>query len=158
MFSGIEERIGDKLRARNLTIGIAESCTGGLISHRITSVPGCSDYYEGSVISYSNEVKMGILGVKESTLAGFGAVSSECAQEMAEGVRRVLGTDIGLSVTGIAGPGGATPDKPVGLVYIALASEDGTNCSKFTFDADREGNKKRSSDEALNILDAYLVQ
>ena len=158
MFSGIEEKIGDKLRERKLTIGIAESCTGGLISHRITSVPGSSDYYMGSVISYSNEVKMRILGVKESTLDDFGAVSSECAQEMAEGVRRLLGTDIGLSVTGIAGPGGATPDKPVGLVYIALASPDGTSHSRFIFDADREGNKKRSSDEALNILDAYLVQ
>ncbi|MDY6864978.1 MAG: CinA family protein [Halobacteriota archaeon] len=158
MFSGIEENIGDKLRERKLTIGVAESCSGGLISHRITSVPGCSDYYEGSVISYSNEVKKGILGVKETTLAGFGAVSSECAQEMAEGVRSVLGTDIGLSVTGIAGPGGATPDKPVGLVYIGLASEDGTNCSKFTFDADREGNKKRSADEALKMLYEYLRQ
>lgn len=158
MFSGIEKRIGEKLSKRKLTIGIAESCTGGLISHRMTSVPGCSDYYEGSVISYSNEVKMRILGVKESVLRDFGAVSSECALEMAEGARGSLGTDIGLSVTGIAGPGGATPDKPVGLVYIALASVEGTSCSKFNFDGDRNEIKKRSSDAALKILHEYLLQ
>ncbi|MDY6965663.1 MAG: CinA family protein [Halobacteriota archaeon] len=157
MYEGIEEKIGELLREKKLTIAIAESCTGGLISHRITDVPGSSDYFEGSVISYSNEVKMKLLGVLEDTLKEFGAVSSGCAVEMAEGIRDLLRTDIGLSATGIAGPGGATPEKPIGLVYIALSSRAETNWRRFNFKGNREENKESSSVEALRMVEEFLT-
>lgn len=116
----LEQVVGDGLRARGLTLAVAESCTGGLLSKRITDVPGCSDYYLGGVCSYSNGVKMKVLGVRPETLETHGAVSRETAEEMAAGVARALGSDVGVGITGIAGPGGGTEDKPTGLVYISV--------------------------------------
>ena len=116
----LEQVVGDGLRQRGLTLAVAESCTGGLLSKRITDIPGCSDYYLGGVCSYANSVKMNVLGVKKETLDAVGAVSPEVAEQMAEGVARALGADIGVGTTGVAGPGGGTDDKPVGLVYISV--------------------------------------
>ena len=116
----LEQVVGDGLRQRGLTLAVAESCTGGLLSKRITDVPGCSDYYLGGVCSYANEVKMKVLGVQKETLDTVGAVSPEVAEQMAEGVARALGADVGVGITGVAGPGGGTDDKPVGLVYISV--------------------------------------
>lgn len=116
----LEQVVGDGLRQRGLTLAVAESCTGGLLSKRITDIPGCSDYYLGGVCSYANSVKMNVLGVKKETLDTVGAVSPEVAEQMATGVARALGADIGVGTTGIAGPGGGTDDKPVGLVYISV--------------------------------------
>lgn len=116
----LEQVVGDGLRQRGLTLAVAESCTGGLLSKRITDIPGCSDYYLGGVCSYANEVKMRVLGVRKDTLDTAGAVSPEVAEQMAAGVARALGADIGVGITGVAGPGGGTEDKPVGLVYISV--------------------------------------
>ena len=116
----LEQVVGDGLRQRGMTLAVAESCTGGLLSKRITDVPGCSDYYLGGVCSYANEVKMNVLGVKKETLDTLGAVSPEVAEQMAEGVARALGADVGVGITGVAGPGGGTDEKPVGLVYISV--------------------------------------
>ena len=116
----LEQVVGDGLRQRGLMLAVAESCTGGLLSKRITDIPGCSDYYLGGVCSYANSVKMNVLGVKKETLDTVGAVSPEVAEQMAEGVARALGADVGVGTTGIAGPGGGTDDKPVGLVYISV--------------------------------------
>ncbi|MGI6181483.1 MAG: competence/damage-inducible protein A [Agathobaculum sp.] len=116
----LEQVVGDGLRQRGLTLAVAESCTGGLLSKRITDVPGCSDYYLGGVCSYANEVKMGVLGVQKETLDTAGAVSPEVAGQMAAGVAKALGADVGVGITGVAGPGGGTEEKPVGLVYISV--------------------------------------
>jgi len=152
----LERHVGELLRARQLTLATAESCTGGLVGHRLTDVPGSSDYYVGGVISYANSVKQQLLGVQPETLAQHGAVSQVCALEMARGVRRLLQADIGLSVTGIAGPTGGTPDKPVGLVYLALVAADQEHCRRFVWDGDRAANKARSAQAALELLAAYL--
>ncbi len=116
----LEQVVGDGLRQLGLTLAVAESCTGGLLSKRITDVPGCSDYYLGGVCSYANEVKMGVLGVQKETLDTVGAVSPEVAEQMAAGVAKALGADVGVGITGVAGPGGGTEEKPVGLVYISV--------------------------------------
>jgi PncC family amidohydrolase len=136
----------------------AESCTGGLIGHLVTNIPGSSDYYWGGVIAYANEVKQNVLGVRAETLASAGAVSQETAIQMARGVCRVLGTDYGLSVTGIAGPTGATPGKPVGLVYIGLAGPGVERCERHVWDQDRTGNKVASARRALQMLIEHLEQ
>lgn len=116
----LEQVVGDGLRARGLTLAVAESCTGGLLSKRITDIPGCSDYYRGGVCSYANEVKVHVLGVRQETLDAEGAVSPAVAEQMAQGVARALGADVGVGITGIAGPGGGTEEKPVGLVYVSV--------------------------------------
>jgi PncC family amidohydrolase len=154
----IEKEIGDELRKRGLSVSTAESCTGGLVSHRITNVSGSSDYYKGGVIAYANEVKEKILHVAEKTLEEKGAVSAECALEMAKGVRKLLGSDVGIATTGIAGPTGGTPDKPVGLVYIALATKDHVYHEKHIFHGDREENKREAADAALEMLRRYILQ
>lgn len=154
----LEVQIGKLLSARNLTLALAESCTGGLVGHRITEVPGSSDYFLGGIVSYAYDVKERVLGVKHDTLYNHGAVSAETALEMARGARRVLGTDIGLSVTGIAGPTGATPDKPVGLVYIALSARDGERWEQHVWDSDRSGAKALSAEAALDLLRRYLEE
>ncbi len=154
----IEEEIGDELRKRGLSISTAESCTGGLVSHRITNVSGSSDYYKGGVIAYANEVKEKILGVAGHILREKGAVSVECAVAMAKGVKSLLGSDVGIATTGIAGPTGGTPDKPVGLVYIALATKDYAYHEKHIFHEDREGNKCEAADAALEMLKRYLLE
>ena len=154
---GIEQDVGNLLRQKGLTLGVVESATGGLISHLITSVPGSSDYYQGSVTAYSNEVKIKVVGVKEDTINKYGAVSSQVAEEMAQGGRKLLAADICLADTGIAGPGGTTPGKPVGLFYIGLSHQAGTYSRKHSFQGDREPNKRSAAEAALNWLKEYLM-
>ncbi len=153
----LEEQVGNLLRQQGLTLGAVESATGGLISHLITNIPGSSDYYPGSVTAYSNEVKIEVIGVKEETIKKYGAVSYQVAEEMAEGGRKILAADICLADTGIAGPGGATPEKPVGLFYIGLSHQAGTDSQKHNFQGDREQNKRRAAEAALDWLKEYLV-
>lgn len=151
-----EVLVGCLLKELGLTLATAESCTGGLIGHRVTNVPGSSSYYEGSITAYSREAKKDLLHVRQDTLDNYGAVSEQTAREMARGVRVALHTDIGLSVTGIAGPGGGTPEKPVGLVYIALSTPDGEWVERYVWDGDRWENKTRSAEAALELLYRYL--
>ncbi len=139
-----------------LTLSLAESCTGGLIAHRITNISGSSDYFLGGVVAYSNEAKEKILGVPHKTLVRYGAVSEETARAMAEGARRLLVSDLALAVTGIAGPTGSTPEKPVGLAYIALAAEEEVRCERHIWEGDRLQNKAQSAEAALEMLIAYL--
>lgn len=139
-------------REKNVTIGTAESCTGGLIGGTLTAVPGASDVTEGGIISYSNEVKHRVLGVSQETLDSFGAVSGQTACQMAQGARRVLGTDIAVSVTGIAGPGGAVAGKPVGTVWIAISSEDGTIAKHCRFPGDRDEVRAHTVRYALDLF------
>jgi len=153
----LEEEVGTLLRQKGLTLGVVESASGGLISHLITNVPGSSDYYKGSVTAYSNEVKIKIVGVKEATLNRYGAVSAEVAEEMAQGGRKTLAADICLADTGIAGPSGATPGKPVGLFYIGLSHKGGTFSRKHNFKGEREQNKQSAAEAALSWLKEYLL-
>ena len=153
----LEQEVGDLLRQKGLTLGLVESATGGLISHRITNIPGSSDYYKGSVTAYSNEVKIKVVGVREDTINQYGTVSSQVAEEMAQGGRKILDADICLADTGIAGPSGATPGKPVGLFYIGLSHRAGTYSRKHNFQGDREQNKRSAAEEALNWLKEYLL-
>ncbi len=152
----LEQAIGELLKARRLTLAVAESCTGGLIGYRLTNVPGSSAYFLGGIIAYSNEVKEKLLGVSHATLTNFGAVSEETAQEMARGACRVLGTDIGVAVTGIAGPGGGMPGKPVGLTWIALAAKNFERAERCRWEADRVTNKEKSAEAALRLVKEYL--
>jgi PncC family amidohydrolase len=154
--STLEELVGQLLAEQGLTIAVAESCTGGLIAHWLTNVPGSSAYFIGSVVAYSNQVKEQVLGVSPETLFAYGAVSEECAQEMARGARRVFGADVAISSTGIAGPTGGTPQKPVGLVYVALAAQDFERCERHLWQGDRLENKRRTSEAALEMLRQYL--
>jgi nicotinamide-nucleotide amidase len=154
----LEEEIGSLLRQKGLTLGVVESATGGLISHRITNVPGSSDYYKGSVTAYSNEVKSGVVGVGEVTLIQYGAVSPQVAEELAEGGKLLLGADICIADTGIAGPGGATAEKPVGLFYLGLSHGEMTYSRKHQFQGDREQNKQSAAEEALQWLKEYLTK
>ena len=153
----LEKQIGELLSERGWTLAVAESCTGGLLGHCITNVSGSSSYFQGGVISYSNEVKESILGVPEETLIEHGAVSKETAQAMAQGARRLLGTDVALSVTGVAGPTGGTREKPVGLVYIGLAAEGADLWEKYIWHGDRTENKEQSAQAALELLLKYLT-
>ncbi|MBM2838383.1 MAG: competence/damage-inducible protein CinA [Deltaproteobacteria bacterium] len=148
----LEVVLGEALRGKKATVAVAESCTGGLISHRITNVPGSSAYFERGIVAYSNQAKVDHLGVSEKILNDYGAVSSETAMAMASGIRKVANATFGLAVTGIAGPGGGTPEKPVGLVYIAIASPDGTEVSNFRFGGDRASIKVKTADAALKWL------
>jgi len=145
------------LRQKGLTLGIVESASGGLISHLITNVPGSSDYYNGSVTAYSNEVKIKVIGVKADTINQYGAVSHQVAEEMAQGGRKVLATDICLADTGIAGPTGATMEKPIGLFYIGLSHQAGTYSRKHNFRGNREQNKRDAANAALGWLKEYLI-
>ena len=153
----LEQEIGNLLRQKGLTLGLVESASGGLISHRITNVPGSSDYYQGSVTAYSNEVKTKVVGVRQDTINQYGAVSSQVAEEMAQGGRKVLAADICLADTGIAGPSGAAPGKPVGLFYIGLCHGAGTYSQKHNFQGDREQNKRNAAEAALGWLKEYLL-
>jgi nicotinamide-nucleotide amidase len=137
------------LRIKGLTLSVVESATGGLISHLITNVPGSSDVYLGSITSYSNDVKIKIVGVKAETIEKYGAVSAQVARQMAAGGRKVLGADICVADTGIAGPTGATPNKPVGLFYIGLSHKGGTFSRKHLFKGTREENKMSAAIAAL---------
>ncbi len=139
-----------------LTIGAAESATGGRISDRLTDIPGSSDYFKGSVVAYSNRVKTALLGVERTTIDSHGSVSEQTAQEMAQGGRKLLDVDICVSDTGIAGPSGATPEKPLGLFYLGLAAEDESLSQKHAFSGNREKNKRDAAEAALIMLKQYL--
>src|SRR5258708_21839025 len=133
----MEEVVGRLFVEKNLTISIAESCTGGLIGHRITNVPGCSRYYKSDLVTSSNDVKEGVLGVSEETLKAHGAVSEECVREMAAGVRQRTGASVSVATSGVAGPDGGTPDKPVGTVCIALSAYDQSISRRYQFPGTR---------------------
>ena len=153
----IEEVVGALLTERGLRLATAESCSGGLLAHRITNVPGSSVYFERGVVTYSNEAKTQWLGVPAEVISAHGAVSDRVAIAMAEGIRKIAGTDLGVGITGIAGPGGAAKEKPVGLVYIALAAEGGTQARKQQFFGDRDRVKTWSTAVALNLIRLYLL-
>ena len=152
MPTNIAEKLVALLKATGQTCATAESCTGGGIGAAITSAPGASDVFLGGIISYSNTVKHDLLGVKDETLSTVGAVSAECAAQMAEGARKVLKADIAVSVTGIAGPGGGTPEKPVGLVYFGLSTAKGTRTEKALFQGDRARIRELTVTHALGML------
>ena len=155
--ASLEQEIGDLLRQEGLTLGVVESATGGLISHLLTNISGSSDYYQGSITAYSNEIKIKVVGVKEASINQHGAVSYQVAEGMAEGGRKVLAVDICLADTGIAGPAGATPEKPVGLFYLGLSHQGGTYSQKYVFPGDREQNKREAAEAALHWLKEYLL-
>jgi PncC family amidohydrolase len=152
----LENLLGELLVRRGLRLAVAESCTGGLISHRITNVPGASEYYLGGVTAYAYQVKERLLDVSRESLERFGAVSQEVAIEMARGVRLRLGADIGASVTGIAGPGGGTPEKPVGLTWIGLSNQAGEWAWRYIWEGDRLQVKEQSAQAVLRTLVEYL--
>lgn len=154
----LEQRVGQLLSERHRTLALAESCTGGLISHRITGIAGSSAYYLGGVTSYANDVKFKLLGVTPATLEKYGAVSQETALEMSHGIRERIGADFGLSVTGIAGPGGGTPEKPVGTVWISIARAKNHEAKLFQFHGDRERIILGTSQAALNWLRLALLE
>jgi nicotinamide-nucleotide amidase len=146
----LESKLGKALRRRGWTLAAAESCTGGLFSERVTSVPGSSAYFLGGVLAYADAAKKTLLGVRPETLARHGAVSAACAREMAKGVRASLGSDIGVSITGIAGPSGGSRAKPAGLVFLGLSSRSGTLSRRLLFRGDRAGVRSRAASAALH--------
>ncbi|MCC6148543.1 MAG: CinA family protein [Anaerolineaceae bacterium] len=162
MNTNLEYRVGELLLNHGFKLVVAESCTGGLIGHRLTNIPGASEYYLGSVTAYAYEAKERLLGVKRETLAQFGAVSRETVIAMAQGVRKALSGDfpiekiIGLSVSGIAGPGGGMPGKPVGLVWVGLSTPGGDEAFEFYWHGSRIENKEHSAEAALQELLNYL--
>lgn len=153
----LEAVIGNLLREKGFKLAVAESCTGGLIGHRITNIPGSSDYYLGSVTAYAYEAKEKLLGVRHETLVKFGAVSEETVREMADGIRRTLAAELGLSVSGIAGPGGGMPNKPVGLVWVGMSTPDGTLAFRHLWKGNRVENKEYTAEAALQHLVDYLT-
>ena len=148
----LEKQIGDMLRRKGVTVATAESCTGGEIAHMITSVPGSSAYFKGSVVSYANEVKVNVLGVQAADLEREGAVSETVVLQMAEGVKKLMHTDFAVSTSGVAGPDGGTPEKPVGTVWIGVATPDKTFARKFVFSFTRERNIAKAAVKALELL------
>ena len=152
----LESQIGSLLRASGRKLATAESCSGGLIGHRLTNIPGSSDYYLGGVIAYAYEIKVALLGVSWDTLNKFGAVSRETVLEMARGARKLLRADIAVSVSGIAGPGGGLPGKPVGTTWLGLCAADGEWARVFCFPGEREQNKAFAADAALRFVYDYL--
>jgi PncC family amidohydrolase len=154
--SPLEIQIGALLRAQGRKLATAESCTGGLIADRITNIPGSSDYFLGGVVAYAYEAKVLILGVSWETLQRFGAVSRETVLEMAHGAHKVLGADLAVSVSGIAGPGGGLPNKPVGTTWLGLVAKEGEWARVFRFGGDRQQNKSSSAEAALGLVLDYL--
>jgi PncC family amidohydrolase len=152
----LEVLVGELLLQRGLWLAVAESCTGGLIGHLLTNVPGSSAYYMGSVTAYANEAKARLLGVSWDTLEKYGAVSAETVVEMARGIRLALTADIGISVSGIAGPTGGTPDKPVGTVWIGLSTPKEEYARRYLWSGDRQAIKKQSAQAALQLLVEHL--
>lgn len=148
----LAQTVGEALRKGGHTVCAAESCTGGLVMSALTDIAGSSAYVLGGVVTYSNTAKMQLLGVQEKTLTQHGAVSEQTAQEMASGVRRVMGADYAISVTGIAGPSGGTPQKPVGLVYIGIATPTSTSTYRYQWAGERIANKQASTIAALELL------
>ncbi len=154
----LAEEIGELLRSKGLSIAVAESCTGGKLGDMITEASGSSDYFLGGIVSYGNQAKLELLGVDKSTLDSKGAVSEEVALQMAAGVRRKLHSDIGVGITGIAGPTGGTITKPVGLVYIAVSSDKDAVCVKNMFTGARAGVKTQSAVKALEMVKGFLLK
>jgi nicotinamide-nucleotide amidase len=154
----LEAIVGNLLKDKGLTLTTAESCTGGYIAHLITSIPGSSAYYKGSIIAYSNEIKKKVLGINEKVLQEFGAVSEEVVKQMAAGIRDQFGSDYSIAVSGVAGPDGGTKDKPVGLVWIAIAGPSGARANKYFFGDNRERNIRRTALQALNLLRKVLIE
>ena len=152
MGTPLEERVGESLRESGGTVATAESCSGGLISHLITNVPGSSAYFMGGAVTYSNEAKVHVLGVDERSLEEHGAVSEQVAREMAEGAQERFAADYAVACTGVAGPTGGTKDKPVGTVYIAVAAPGGTRVDRCHFEGNRERIKQQTADRALTLL------
>jgi len=152
----LEQVVGEELAARQWTLATAESCTGGLLAHRLTNVPGSSNYFLGGVVAYSNAAKQKLLDVPDGILVTQGAVSEATAREMVRGARRLFGSDIAIAITGIAGPGGSTLQKPVGLTFIALAAHEVEWCESFVWQGNRLQNKEQSAEAALNLLKRYL--
>jgi len=148
----LAERVGARLVERGLTVATAESCTGGLVAHLLTEVPGSSRYVRGGIVAYADDVKRSQLGVSGEVLAAHGAVSAQVALAMAEGVRARLGTDLGVAVTGVAGPDGGSEAKPVGLVYVAVAGRGPAEVRRCTWTGDRSQNKRLSAGAALELL------
>ena len=155
--ASLEQDVVNLLRQKGLTLGVVESATGGLVSHLITNVPGSSECYKGSITAYSNQVKIDTVGVKEDTINKYGAVSSQVAEEMAQGGKKALAADVCLADTGIAGPTGATPGKPVGLFYIGLSHQSAPSSQEHDFQGDREQNKRNAAEASLSWLKEYLV-
>jgi len=153
----LEEVVGQILRKHSKTMGTAESCTGGYIAHLITSIAGSSDYYKGSVVSYDNTVKSGVLGVNQSTLSQYGAVSEQTVTEMANGLLKTIGSDFALATSGIMGPGGGTPEKPVGTVWIAVATPGKTETLQLNLRFDRERNIHMTAAAALDFLRKFIL-
>lgn len=151
-------RLGEICRSRGLTLAVAESCTGGLVMDLVTDTPGSSAYFLGGIVAYHNVVKERLLGVRAETLAEHGAVSEPTAREMAQGVRARLEADVGIAVTGIAGPTGGTPEKPVGLVYVAVSSPWGAACERHLWSGGRLENKHLSALAALRLALRHLEQ
>ena len=156
MTESLELHIGNLLKQKRLTLATAESCTGGLIAHLLTNIPGSSEYFLGGIVAYSYQAKADLLGVSWDTLNSKGAVSKETVMEMAMGARNKMKADIVVSVSGIAGPGGGTPDKPVGTTWIGLATVSQVEARHFIWDGDREENKKYSAEAALQFILDYL--
>ena len=156
LYEPLEEVVGRLLTVQGMRVAVAESCTGGLVMHRLTNVPGSSRYVLGGVVAYANEVKMRTLHVPEEILVTHGAVSAETAQAMAGGVRRLFDVDVALAVTGIAGPTGSTPQKPVGLTYVALATTEVCRWRRYCWQGSRLHNKEASAEAALKLLRDWL--
>jgi nicotinamide-nucleotide amidase len=154
--SRLEEQVGVLLRQRGLKLATAESCTGGLLADRLTDVPGSSEYFLGGFVAYAYEAKVASLHVSWDTLQTYGAVSSETVLEMARGARKALAADLAISISGIAGPGGGLPNKPVGTTWFGLSAKDGEWSFLRQFDGDRVGNKSQASETALQLLMDYL--
>ena len=152
----LEAAVGQLLLKRGLTLATAESCTGGLLAHKITQIPGCSAYYKGSVVAYAYEAKTNELGVKQETLVQFGAVSEETVKEMVTGVLSAMNTDIGIAISGIAGPGGGTPDKPVGTIWLAVGNNDYTVTRKLQIGKDRLRNIQYTAIQGLNMIRQFV--
>jgi len=152
----LERTVGKLLKNNKLTLSVAESCTGGLVCNRITNIPGSSEYFIGGVIAYSDGIKKNLLNVNKVILEKNGAVSKEAVEAMARGIRTLLHTDIGLAITGVAGPTGGTKEKPVGLVWISLTKEDNVITKKFLWQGNRVNNKEKSAEAAVIMLKEYL--
>lgn len=158
MSKPIEEQVAELMIRRRLTLGLAESCTGGLIGHRLTNVAGSSAFFIASIVAYAYEAKEALLGVPHDVLVRDGAVSEAVVLAMARGVRNSLHVDVGVAVTGIAGPGGATPTKPVGLTYIGLATASDGRARRHVWNGNRLSNKEQSAEAALRLLLDYLQE
>ncbi len=153
----LNETVGVLLVGQGMTVSFAESCTGGQVMKYLSDVPGSSRYLAGGVVSYSNELKINLLGIPRAIIDKYGAVSEQTARLMAEGIRDVTCTTLGVGITGIAGPGGGTEEKPVGLVYIAVAGKAKTNCQRYIFPGWREEVRSSATSSALNMLRQYLL-